>query len=147
VHPNFLGEKRIPDAPGTPPELVGKLLKDIPVPDDNGLQLQTYGGFVNNSAVGTFIIGIDLSYFSRSENDEIGSIIQGADIVSLASSGRGISTTHSSVFTLDHVTIEGTVDDNSITGIWCNNCNGCTLATPNTTLVIENVDVVRGGNC
>lgn len=147
VHPNFLGEKRVPDVPGTPPELVGKLLKEIPVPDGNGLQLQTYGGFVNNSAIGTFAVGIDMSYFATNDDDEVGTIIEGANIVSLASSGMGIMTTHSRLFTLDHVTIDGEFEGNTITGIWCNNCNGCTLQTPNTTLVIENVDVVRGGNC
>merc|ERR1712194_267174 len=145
---NFIKEKIIPDAPGTPPALVGRRLDDIPVEDEIlGLQLQTYGGFVNNSAVGTFKTGIDLSYFSVNHADDVGSVIEGATIVSLAALGRGISTTHSRVFTLDRVTIEGVVDDNSITGIWCNNCNGCTLKTPNTTLVVDHVDVVRGGNC
>jgi len=147
THPNFISHKEVPDAPGTPPELVGKSLSDISREIENGLQLQTYGGFVNNSAVGSFQFGIELSYFSNTPEDEVGSIIEGLTIVSLSSSGRGISTTHSRVFTLNDVTIEGTVEGNSITGIWCNTCNGCTLETPNTTLVVENVDVVRGGNC
>lgn len=88
-----------------------------------------------------------MSYFGTSSGSDGGSIIEGLSITSLASSGRGMSTTHSTVFTLNNVIIEGTVEDNSITGIWCNNCNGCTLRTPNTTLVVDNVEVIRGGNC
>ena len=148
VHPNFLEDHRVPDVPGTPPELAGRLLKEIPVPDDGiGLQLQTYGGFENNTAVGTFRVGIDLSYFSSGPSDDTGSILEGATIVSLAATGRGISTTHSRIFTLHNVTLEAAVEDNTITGIWCNNCNGCTLETPNVTLVVEGVETVRGGNC
>jgi len=147
VHPNFISDKVIPDVQGTPAELAGKKLKDIEPTHTNGLQLQSYGGFVNNSAVATFQVGIDLSYFSVSADDEVGSIIQDAFIKNLALNGRGISTTHSRLFTLNDVTIQGTVAENTITGIWCNNCNGCTLQTPNTTLVIENVVSNRGGNC
>jgi hypothetical protein len=147
VHPNFIEDKVVPDVPGTPAELVGKRLKNIKPSHTNGLQLQSYGGFVNNSAVATFRIGIDLSYFSVGADDEVGSIIQEAFIKNLALDGIGISTTHSRLFTLDDVTIQGTVTQNTITAIWCNNCNGCTLQTPNTTLVIENVAVDRGGNC
>lgn len=87
-----------------------------------------------------------MSYFGTSGSNG-GSIIEGLSLHSLASSGRGMSTTHSTVFTLNQVTISGVVNDNTITGIWCNNCNGCTLRTPNTTLAIENVQVIRGGNC
>ncbi len=146
VHPNFISEKIVPDVPGTPEELVGKTLHQIAGLNPNGQDLQTYGGFVNNTAIGTFKVGIDLSYFSVGD-DQVGSIIEGAKIKSLAASGSGISTTHSRLFTLNDVTLEGTVEDNTITGIWCNNCNGCHLETPNTTLVIDNVDVVKGGNC
>lgn len=142
VHPNFIKDKKVPDVPGTPAELVGIRLKNINPSNTNGLQLQSYGGFVNNTAIATFKVGIDLSYFGVSEDDTIGSIIEGADIVNLAASGRGISTTHSRLFTLNDVTLKG-----GTTGIWCNNCNGCHLETPNTTLVIDDVDVVRGGNC
>ena len=142
VHPNFIKDKKVPDVPGTPAELVGVRLKNINPSNTNGLQLQSYGGFVNNTAIATFKVGIDLSYFGVSEDDTIGSIIEGADIVNLAVSGRGISTTHSRLFTLNDVTLKG-----GTTGIWCNNCNGCHLETPNTTLVIDDVDVVRGGNC
>jgi len=147
VHPNFISDKVIPDVQGTPAELAGKKLKDIEPTHTNGLQLQSYGGFINNSAVATFQVGIDLSYFSVTADDEVGSIIQDAFIKNLALNGRGISTTHSSLFTLNDVTIQGTVAENTITGIWCNNCNGCTLQTPNTTLVFENVASNRGGNC
>ena len=147
VHPNFISDKVVPDVAGTPPELAGKKLRDIEPTNTNGLQLQSYGGFKFNTAVATFKVGIDLSYFSVNDNDNVGSIIEGADIRNLASSGRGISTTHSKIFTLDTVTLEGTVTPNTITGIWCNNCNGCTLATPNTTLVVTNVETIRGGNC
>jgi len=142
VHPNFIKDKKVPDVPGTPAELVGVRLKNINPSNTNGLQLQSYGGFVNNTAIATFKVGIDLSYFGVSEDDTIGSIIEGADIVNLAASGRGISTTHSRLFTLNDVTLKG-----GTTGIWCNNCNDCHLQTPNTTLVIEDVETLRGGNC
>mmetsp|Transcript_25205 Transcript_25205/g.44169 ORF Transcript_25205/g.44169 Transcript_25205/m.44169 type:complete len:163 (-) Transcript_25205:448-936(-) len=146
VHPKFVETKVVPDIPGTPAALVGKTLKELGnVP--GGLHLQTYGGFEDNSAVGTFQIGIDLSYFGSSVDDTVGSIVQGAEIISLAKSGKGISTTHSTLFTLEEVTIEGEFPDNDLTGIWCNNCNGCTLSTPNVTLSILNVETVRGGNC
>ena len=145
VHPNFISNKKIPDVPGTPPELVGKSAHEISQMI-GGLELQNYGGFVDNTAVATFRVGIDLSYFGTQTGSN-GSIIEGARIKSLASSGKGISTTHSAIFTLNDVTIEGVVADNDITGIWCNNCNGCHLQTVNTTLVIEDVKVVRGGNC
>ena len=146
VHPNFISDKVVPDVPNTPAELIGKKLKDIHPTNTNGLQLQSYGGFIDNSAIGTFKVGIDLSYFGG-DSTNVGSIIEGANIKHLASSGRGISTTHSSVFTLNDVTIEGMVESNTITGIWCNNCNGCTLQTPNTTLVVDHVETIRGGNC
>lgn len=147
VHPNFIGDKRVPNVLGTPAELIDKKIRDVEPTHTNGLQLQSYGGFINNTAVATFKVGIDLSYFSSNEDDQVGSIIEGAIIRNLAMNGRGISTTHSQIFTLNGVTIEGTVPDNTMTGIWCNNCNGCTLRTPNTTLVIDNVQTVRGGNC
>lgn len=151
VHPKFLENKVVPDVPGTPEVLRGKNLRDIPVPDDfnglHGLQLQHYGGFVNNSAIGTFAVGIALSYFSSKSSDVVGSIVEVANITALASSGRGISTTHSRIFTLNDVTIDGAFDGNTLTGIWCNSCNGCTLQTPNTTLAIDNVGTARGGNC
>lgn len=147
VHPNFLGDKRVPNVPGTPPELVGLTAHEIgKLVGGEGLQLQTYGGFVNNTAVGTFQVGLDFSYFGT-QNALVGSIIEGANIRSLASSGMGLSTVHTNLLSLHDVTIEGTVADNTITGIWCNNCNGCTLQTPNVTLVVENVGTVRGGNC
>lgn len=149
VHPNFISDKVVPDVPGTPPMLVGKALKDIPTPDGSGLNLQTYGGFIDNTAVGTFQVGIDMSYFSSTEDDTVGSIISGARIRNLAKSGFGLKTTHSRIFTLDDVVIEGTVSDNTIIGIWCNSLNcgsGCMLQTPNTTLVITDVLEVRDGN-
>ena len=148
VHPLFLENKKVPDVPGTPEEIVGLTGHEISkLVGSSGLHLQTYGGFINNSAVATFQIGLDLSYFSTSETDSVGSIIEGANIQALASSGNGISTTHSRIFTLTDVTIEGLVPDNTLTGIWCNSCNGCTLQTPNTTLAVDNVEVIRGGNC
>lgn len=147
VHPNFISDHVVPDVPGTPAEVAGKKLKDIHPTNTNGLQLQSYGGFVNNTAVATFRVGLDMSYFSVSTDDDVGSIIQGANVRNLAMSGRGLSTTHSRVFTLQDVTIEGTVEGNTIVGIWCNNCDSCTLQTPNTTLVIDNVETIRGGNC
>lgn len=124
VHPNFIKDKIVPDVTGTDPYLVGKRLRDIKPTHTNGLQLQSYGGFI-----------------------EVGSIIEGMSVKNLAKNGRGITTIHSKLFTLNEVTIEGTVSDNTITGIFCNNCNGCILSTPNTTLVVENVMTVRGGNC
>ena len=39
------------------------------------LQLQTYGGFVSNSAVATFGIGVDLSYFQPRSITERVSIV------------------------------------------------------------------------
>jgi hypothetical protein len=147
VHPNFIKDKIVPDVTGTDPYLVGKRLRDIKPTHTNGLQLQSYGGFIGNTAVGTFQNGLELSYFSVSDSDEVGSIIEGMSVKNLAKNGRGITTIHSKLFTLNEVTIEGTVADNTITGIFCNNCNGCTLSTPNTTLVVENVMTVRGGNC
>mmetsp|Transcript_15018 Transcript_15018/g.23252 ORF Transcript_15018/g.23252 Transcript_15018/m.23252 type:complete len:834 (+) Transcript_15018:90-2591(+) len=147
VHPNFMKDKIVPDVSGTDSFLAGKKVGDIEPTHTNGLHLQSFGGFVGNTAVGSFQVGIDLSYFSVKDGDEVGSIIEGASIRNLAKNGRGISTIHSRVFTLKEVTIEGTVEDNTITGIFCNNCNGCILSTPNTTLVVENVMTVRGGNC
>jgi len=148
VHPSFVSTKRVPDVPGTPTGLVGKTLQEISnAVGGSGLQLQSYGGFVSNTAVASFQIGIDLSYFSNNQAEEVGSIVDGAQIRALASSGRGVSTTHISIFTFNDVKIEGVVEDNTITGIWCNNCNGCTLSTPNTNLVFENIYVDRGGNC
>ena len=147
VHPNFVSHKVVPAVPGTPAVLVGKSLKDIGSMTPGGFQLQSYGGFKNNSANATFKIGIDLSYFATSLADTVGSIVEGANIRALAKTGHGISTTHSSLFTLNDVSIAGDVTDNKITAIWCNNCNKCNLRTPNTTLVISNVNVTRGGNC
>jgi hypothetical protein len=147
VHPNFVSTKVVPAVPGTPALLVGKSLKDIGSMTIGGFHLQSYGGFKDNSAVATFKIGIDLSYFATSATDTVGSIVEGAKIRALAKSGHGISTTHSSLFTLNDVSIAGDFTVNTITGIWCNNCNNCTLRTPNTSLVISNVNKTRGGNC
>jgi len=150
VHPNFISDKVVPDVPGTPSILVGKKRKDIPgEPDGTGLHLQTYGGFIDNTAAATFKVGIDMSYFSSSLEDTVGSIIEGARIRNLAKSGFGLKTTHSRIFTLNDVVIEGTVSDNTIIGIWCNNLNcgpGCMLQTPNTTLIFNNVQEERDGN-
>jgi hypothetical protein len=147
VHPNFVSQKVVPDVPGTPPDLIGKSLKTLGHDTPGGLLLQTYGGFKGNTAKATFKVGIDLSYFGTESASAVASIIEGADIKSLASSGRLISTTHSAMFELDNVKLEGQVSSNTITAIWCNNCNGCTLQTPNTTLTIDTVMTVRGGNC
>ena len=76
VHPNFIKDKIVPDVPGTDSYLVGKKLRDIKPTHTNGLQLQSYGGFIGNTAVGTFQNGIELSYFSVSDSDEVGSIIE-----------------------------------------------------------------------
>lgn len=148
VHPLFVEDKRVPDVMGTPPELIGKTFHEIGnMIGGEGLQLQSYGGFIDNSAVGSFQIGLDMSYFGTA-NSEVGSVIEGAQIRSLAISGRGLSTIHSNIFTLNDVTLEGPAGvANSITAIWCNNCNGCTLQTPNTALTILNVETERGGNC
>jgi hypothetical protein len=150
VHPRFVEDKRIPDVSGTPPDIVGKTFKEIGEllggEDGEGLQLQSYGGFVNNSAMGTFQTGLDLSYFGTANGDE-GSILEGATIVSVAKSGRGMQTIHSNIFTLEDVTFEATFPENTITAIFCNSCNGCTLKTPSTTLSILNVETARGGNC
>eukprot|EP00547_Thalassionema_nitzschioides_P004442 CAMPEP_0194200928 /NCGR_PEP_ID=MMETSP0156-20130528/1349_1 /TAXON_ID=33649 /ORGANISM="Thalassionema nitzschioides, Strain L26-B" /LENGTH=1013 /DNA_ID=CAMNT_0038926003 /DNA_START=80 /DNA_END=3118 /DNA_ORIENTATION=+ len=119
VHPNFISDKVVPDVPGTPSILVGKKRKNIPgEPDGTGLHLQTYGGFIDNTAAATFKVGIDMSYFSSSLEDTVGSIIEGARIRNLAKSGFGLKTTHSRIFTLNDVVIEGTVSDNTIIGIW-----------------------------
>jgi len=148
VHPKFVEDKPVPDVPGTPAILVGKSRYEIwKVNGGNVTQLQSYGGFVGNTAVATFQSGIGLSYFSVNDNDEVGSIIEGAHIQALGSSGRGISTTHSRLFTLNNVTIEGMVEGNTITGIWCGSCNNCTLKTPNTNLIFENISVDRDGQC
>lgn len=147
VHPGFVEDKRVPDVPGTHPDLVGRRLGDIDPAHTDGLQLQSYGGFVDNAAVGTFRIGLDLSYFSSGPGESTGSIVRGASVKSLARSGRGMSTTHSALFTLDEVVFEGTVGGNTITGIWCNNCNNCSLKTPAKALTFTNVENVRGGNC
>jgi len=147
VHPNFISDKRVPDVPGTPPDLIGKTMHEISTSINGGLQLQTYGGFVSNTAVGTFQHGIDLSYFSNNADDEVGSIVDGAYIRALGYSGRGVSTTHIRIFSFNDVTIEGVVEGNTITGIWCNNCNKCSLQAPGTNLVYENLAVNKGGNC
>eukprot|EP00588_Corethron_pennatum_P012842 CAMPEP_0194273462 /NCGR_PEP_ID=MMETSP0169-20130528/6793_1 /TAXON_ID=218684 /ORGANISM="Corethron pennatum, Strain L29A3" /LENGTH=784 /DNA_ID=CAMNT_0039016421 /DNA_START=76 /DNA_END=2430 /DNA_ORIENTATION=- len=147
VHPKFVEDKPVPDIPGTPTILVGKTRHEIRRANGNNIHLQSYGGFVNNTAVATFVTGIALSYFPANANDEVGSIIEGAHIRALGSSGQGISTTHSRIFTLKDVTIEGMVEGNTITGIWCGSCNNCNLVTPNTTLIFENLKVDRGGNC
>ena len=84
VHPLFLEDKVVPNVMGTPPEIVGLSAHDIgKLVGGEGLQIQTYGGFVNNTAVGTFQIGLDFSYFGTL-NAEVGSIIEGARIRSLA---------------------------------------------------------------
>mmetsp|Transcript_9119 Transcript_9119/g.12669 ORF Transcript_9119/g.12669 Transcript_9119/m.12669 type:complete len:1055 (-) Transcript_9119:126-3290(-) len=148
VHPLFLDDKVVPHVPGTNPSLAGKTLREISNDLQGGLHLQSYGGFINNTAVATFQIGIDLSYFSSNIDELIGSKIEGAYIRNLALNGRGISTIHSKIFTLVDVTIEGGVVGNTMTGIWCNNCNECELETPFMgNVVIEDVAVVRGGNC
>jgi len=147
VHPKFVEDKPVPDVPGTPAILVGKNRHEIRNGNGNNIHLQSYGGFVNNTAVATFTTGIALSYFPANADDEVGSIIDGAHIQALGSSGQGISTTHSRIFTLNDVTIEGMFEGNTITGIWCGSCNNCQLVTPNTTLVFENLNVNRGGNC
>jgi len=147
VHPRFVEDKPVPDVPGTPAILVGKSRHEIWQVTSGGTQLQSYGGFVGNTAVATFQNGIALSYFASTSDDEVGSIINGAHIQALGSSGRGISTTHSRIFTLNDVTIEGMVENNQLYGIYCGSCNNCQLVTPNTNLIFENVNVDRGGNC
>lgn len=55
VHPNFISDKRVPDVSGTPPELVGKTSNEISkMLGAAGLELQSFGGFVNNTATATF---------------------------------------------------------------------------------------------
>ena len=110
VHPNFVSHKLVPDIPGTPTELVGKSLQELGQTTLGGFNLQSYGGFRNNSAAASFQVGIDLSYFGTATgSSSTPSIIEGADIHSLASSGRLISTTHSATFELETVTLEGEV--------------------------------------
>jgi hypothetical protein len=150
VHPNFISDNIVPNVPETPSVLVGKSLKQIAKAFEytGGMHLQTYGGFINNSAVATFQVGLDMSYFGGGLDDHIGSIIQGANIQALAKSGSGLSTAHSRIFTLNGVTLEGMVQNNTMTGIWCNNLgNGETLEIQSANLIIENVAVIRGGNC
>ena len=88
-----------------------------------------------------------LLFFFPIIKDGVGSIVEGANTMALASSGSVISTTHSRIFTPIDVIIEGAFEGNTPTGIWCNSCNGYTLQTPNTTLAIDNVDTAWGGNC
>jgi hypothetical protein len=150
VHPNFISDKIVPDVQGTPSVLVGKSLKQIAKEFEytGGVHLQTYGGFIANSALATFQAGLDMSYFGGSIDDHVGSIINGANIQALAKSGSGLFTTHSRIFTLNDVAIEGMVQNNTMTGIWCNNLgNGATLEIQSANLVIGNVAVIQGGNC
>ena len=148
VHPGFLENLVIPDVPGTPQELAGKTLRQLGNECEDVLTLNTFGGFASNSAYGTWQIGLDLSYFSKPANLPEGHIFEDMNLVALAKSGRGVSTIHSQVFTMRGGSIEAIYPGNTITAIFCNNCNQCQLNWQEEGVVdITGVEVLRGGNC
>lgn len=146
VHPNASANIPVPNVDGTPPELVGKTRGQVADALTGDLTLQSYGSFRDNTAYGTWKTGLDLSYFGTQSLDA--STAEGLTLTSLAYSGRSIMTTHSSLFALDDTTITATVPNNEIVGIFCNNCNACNLEVPFVEpVIIDNVAVVKGGNC
>lgn len=148
VHPGFIESLVIPDVPGTPQELAGKTLRQLGNEYEDVLTLNTFGSFASNSAYGTWQIGLDLSYFSKPANVPEGHIFEDMNLVALAKSGRGVSTIHSQVFTMRGGSIDAIYPGNTITAIFCNNCNQCQLNWQEEGVVdITGVEVLRGGNC
>ncbi len=149
VHPNFIGNLAIPDVLGTPQELIGKTFHQLHNDDYKGvLTLNTFGSFASNSAYGTWPIGLDLSYFSKPANVTAGHVFEDMNLVALAKSGRGVSTIHSQLFTMRGGSIDAIYPGNTITAVFCNNCNQCQLNWQEEGVVdITGVAVLRGGNC
>ena len=149
VHPNFIGNLAIPDVLGTPQELIGKTFHQL---HNDGykdvLTLNTFGSFASNSAYGTWPVGLDLSYFSKPANVAAGHVFEDMNLVALAKSGRGVSTTHSQLFTMRGGSIDAIYPGNTITAVFCNNCNQCQLNWQEEGVVdTTGVAVLRGGNC
>mmetsp|Transcript_30036 Transcript_30036/g.49621 ORF Transcript_30036/g.49621 Transcript_30036/m.49621 type:complete len:992 (-) Transcript_30036:108-3083(-) len=141
VHPNFIQNLKVPDVPGTAPELVGKSLVDMwHMLEPESLNIQVFGSFQDNTAFGTWPVGLDLSYFG-----ENGSEFVGTDLIALAYSGRQISTTHTSLISLQGGSIEAIVPENTIVGVWCN--NGGPLEINYEDIPMHGVFLQRGGNC
>lgn len=141
IHPKFIEKLKIPDVPGTPSQLVGKTLQDVwRMLKPNSLTIQTFGSFQDNTAYGTWKTGLDLLYFGGN-----GSLFVGTELVALASSGRQISTTHTSFLQLEGGMIEAVFPDNTIVGVWCN--NGGPLSINYEDIPMIDVFQERGGNC
>lgn len=141
VHPGFIQTLKVPDVTGTPTALVDKSLQQVwKMLKPESLNIQVFGSFHDNSAFGTWIIGLDLSYFAGN-----GSEFVGTELVALASSGRGISTTHTSLLHLDGGSIQAVFPTNTIIGVLCN--NGGPLEINYEDVPMPGVNLERGGAC
>eukprot|EP00550_Attheya_septentrionalis_P000654 CAMPEP_0198285446 /NCGR_PEP_ID=MMETSP1449-20131203/4720_1 /TAXON_ID=420275 /ORGANISM="Attheya septentrionalis, Strain CCMP2084" /LENGTH=1026 /DNA_ID=CAMNT_0043982855 /DNA_START=46 /DNA_END=3126 /DNA_ORIENTATION=+ len=150
VHPSFVEHIRVPDVPGTPDFLVGKTRQEVAhafahdFDPPTSLTIQTFGAFVNNTARGTWGIGLDVSYFGSTVGVPEGNLIENFELEALAYSGSGMHTTHSSTFTLRGGSMRGAVEGNAIVGIFCNN-GGLEIFYNESDII--NVALIRGGNC
>eukprot|EP00804_Cyclotella_cryptica_P015876 CCRYP_006384-RB/>CCRYP_006384-RB protein AED:0.04 eAED:0.04 QI:66/1/1/1/0.75/0.6/5/189/1059 len=148
VHPNFVSDKLVPNVTGTPEFLIGKSSHQLGHELDHDLTIQSFGSFKNNSARGTWRNGLDLSYFGAPKHTLDGHILVNVELIALAQSGYGAFTIHSKVFTMRGGIISGAHIGNTITGVFCNSCDNCTLNwIEEDGADISGVGVIRGGNC
>jgi len=141
VHSNFNAYFVVPNVTGTNPKLAGKTLHEIGY--QQPVSLQTYGGFIDNYAKGSWIDALDLNYFTNF-GEGLGHELVRFNFTAFAAGGMGLFTIHSSTFVLINGYMKAVVDGNTIVGVYCN--NGA-LNIINNNTIFEGVAVVRGGNC